>query len=100
MTPQELNQAIREIGALSRKADRNEWELGDRLRAFSPLEYEQVLPRLIEITGWSRQRLTGLRTTAIRWPAEKRLPNERARIGYALRYRDWNLSQKRASRAL
>lgn len=51
----------------------NQWERADRLAALDPAEYEKQLPALIKETGLTRQQLTAIRMTALRWPKERRL---------------------------
>jgi hypothetical protein len=75
MTKEEIDRAIREIAAITRRVDGAEWELTDRLAQFSSVEYEQALPRLTEETGWTRQRLTTYYMTGRQWTPEKRLPD-------------------------
>jgi|HubBroStandDraft_6_1064221.scaffolds.fasta_scaffold03839_6 hypothetical protein len=87
MTKQEIDAAIRNIASLARAINRDEWALASALATFTPLEYEQNLPRIVSETGWTRQRLTALRMTGKQWPVEKRFADVPFSLHQQFRYK-------------
>ena len=98
MTPEEN---VKRLERRLLDTDREAWERADRLAALSPLEYEEQLPQLLDETGaWSRQQLTVLRMTALRWPKEKRLPDVSFALHRQYRYKPDELESQHKAGAL
>lgn len=100
MTPQEMDQRIRNIARLFKVGDLNDWEKADELAAFSGIEYELALPRLMARTRETRQMLTGYRTTGIQWPKEERLPDVPYSLHYRFRYNKEELKRQQETGTL
>jgi hypothetical protein len=69
----ELDDAIRRIAGLTREVDGNHWRIAEELASMTAVEYERAIGRLVQRTGWTRNRLTIWRQTGLSWPAKQRL---------------------------